>query len=156
MRPVRFLHPLEFLVVGVISRRLFAKLQAHYPRGTWRVGPGARQPATESHYQAQDPVVIFPAIHDDIGDVEIFDEGIELTLYLGRFTHTHFSPVNYNRPVARYADELVEQIVRFLDRLFADQVEFWSRGRAGGWHMRGTQSFAGLGAKRYVWSGPLP
>lgn len=78
-------------------------------------------------------------------------EGIELTLYLGKFTHAHFSPFNYDRPVARYADDVVDRIVAFLDLLFSDQVEFWGNDGRGGWQTtREADWIAAPGARQFV------
>jgi hypothetical protein len=34
------------------------------------------------------PVVVFPAVHPDVGDVEIHDDGDKLTVVIGNFTHS--------------------------------------------------------------------
>jgi hypothetical protein len=105
-------------------------------------------------------VVTFPAKHSEVGDVSVLDDGDELTLLLGNFTHIHFG--NYERELSeeKRAVQISEEVVEFLRKVFSDQIEFYGTGRGGGCRQRGlprrgaiSQLF--LGSKTYVWSGPL-
>ncbi len=59
-----------------------------------------------------EPSVTFPAIHPDVGDIKIHDDGSELTLIAGNFTHGHF--LNFNSKSSDVAeDKMVEDIIRF-------------------------------------------
>ena len=88
--------------------------------------------------------IVFPAAHPDVGNVEIYDEGEELTLIVERFVHVHL-----NSP---------DKTVAFLTDLFADKLVLWRLiGRlAAGWHPRGQKDAkSSLFVHRAVWSGPL-
>ena len=106
------------------------------------------------------PCVTFPAKHPEVGDVEIHDDGDEITLIAGNFTHGHFS--NYDDiPLEEKEKEIAVDVVDFLTKLFADEVLlFGSYKSGGGWRVgsdgsRGFLSTAVFGHKSYVWSGPL-
>jgi hypothetical protein len=63
--------------------------------------------------------LIIPAKSDAFGDIEVIDEGYELTIYFGKFTHSHF--------------DNVEAAVACLGDVFADRLEFYgSRKGSGG------------------------
>lgn len=129
---------------------LVPKLNEHFPNRGLRVetSPEAR--------------VIFPCVHPEVGDIEIHDDGDELTVCAGNFTHGHFS--NYNEKLSKEqkAEQIAENVITFLKDVFADQIVFWGSHRGGGgWHQRSqsnkfirTGSFAEA-KKEYVWSGPL-
>jgi hypothetical protein len=100
-------------------------------------------------------IVTFFADHPDVGDVQIFDEGSELTLVAGYFTHGHFSDFSSASKEEAEAN-IVEDIAAFLDRLFADQVVLWgSNQTGGGWYIRELKRSEWARGPLYVWSGPL-
>ena len=97
----------------------------------------------------------FPAKHSDVGDVEIHDDGDEITLIAGNFTHGHFS--NYDDiPQEEKEKEIAEDVVDFLSRLFADQVVLWgSHQGGGGWRViLDDNDDSVTHHKEFVWSGP--
>jgi len=100
-------------------------------------------------------IAVFAAAHPDVGDVQIFDDGSEVTLVAGNFTHGHFS--DFDSETTEQAEEnIVENVIEFLDRLFADQVVLWGSHRgSGGWYSRDRDSSEFAKGPRYVWSGPL-
>jgi len=101
------------------------------------------------------PVVVYPAEHPEVGDVEIFDHGGEITLVAGRFTHGHFSDYG-SWSVEESARRIVEDVVSFLEDLFADRVVMWgSHEGGGGWHGRDADPAWRVAGPVYVWSGPL-
>ncbi len=107
------------------------------------------------------PFAVFPAIHPEVGDIEIYDDGDELTVVVGKCTHSHFG--NYDQGIAdvERTMRISGTVVAFLDDLFADRIEMYgshlggggTRVRDGG--SRGLVSRALFGSKTYVWSGPL-
>ena len=101
------------------------------------------------------PVAVFAAEHADVGDVEIFDDGGEVTLVTGRFTHGHFS--DYVSGCVEEAEQrIVEDVVAFLEDLFADRIVLWgSHAGGGGWYGRDAQPQWPVTGPLYVWSGPL-
>src|SRR5271154_6378259 len=134
----------------MIFDSLIPKLKEHFSNRGLRVeiSPDAR--------------VMFPCVHPEVGDIEIRDDGDELTVYAGNFTHGHFS--NYDEKLSKEqkAEQISEDAVAFLKDVFEDQIVFWGSHRgSGGWHQRGKPNkffrtgIFGKPKKEYVWSGPL-
>jgi len=143
--------------VRTISDQLIPRLRERFPNRGLRIT------------NTLQPCAIFPAIHLDVGDVVIHDDGDELTLYIGEHTHGHFSNYDDALTVEQKAEAIVNEMLGFLDALFADQVGVWSVSRrAGGWyHLKKDangrdqdvfvvgSTMSKQGAKHYVWSGPM-
>ncbi|MDR3455881.1 MAG: hypothetical protein P4N60_00425 [Verrucomicrobiae bacterium] len=130
---------------------LLPKLKERFPKQGFRVetSPEAR--------------VIFPGVHPEVGDIGIHDDGDELTVYAGNFTHGHFSNYDENLSEAQKAEQIAEDVVAFLKSVFADEIIFWgSHMGGGGWRQRSkpnpfwSKLILGKPKKEYVWSGPLP
>src|SRR5690348_4721832 len=124
-----------------LSFRLLSRLRTSFPDLTLRVG------------ESPDPVVVVEAIHPDVGNVEIYDNGEELTIGLGNFTHVHVG-------LGESKDRIVELAIALLTDLFSDDLVLWgSHSGPGGYCRKGQMSsFAKMlskGGTRYVWSGPL-
>jgi hypothetical protein len=104
------------------------------------------------------PAIVFPAVHPEVGDIEIYDDGSEVRLDAGHFTHGHFSGYG-SKSKEEAAQWIVEDVINFLERLFADQVILWgSHKSGGGWYRRDGESNldpSKQGTQLYVWSGPL-
>jgi hypothetical protein len=131
-------------MTGTMSDKLIPKLLACFP------GRGLRL------HQGQQPVASFPAAHPEVGDLQIYDDDDELTISVGSVTHGHFSPNNYQEPIEKRQEEVINRVMEFLDAVFKDQVEFWSVGKMGGWNPRGQEPvLRSSDARTYVWSGPL-
>jgi hypothetical protein len=101
-----------------------------------------------------EPFVTFPAIHPEVGDVQIQDDEYEITLIAGNFTHGHFS--NYEDiPTHQKEEAIAEDVADFLEKLFADQVVLWgSHRKVGGWRVLDTAADKPRYRNEYVWSGP--
>ena len=101
------------------------------------------------------PCITFPAIHPEVGDLQIYDDGDEVTLIAGNFTHGHFS--NYDDIAKEDKERMIAaDVADFLEKLFSDQVVFWGshKGR-GGWRVVDSNTAGSKkGEKEYVWSGP--
>jgi hypothetical protein len=97
---------------------------------------------------------IFPAAHPDVGDIRVCDDGDEVTVYAGNFTHGHFS--NYDDiPEQQKATLISENVIDFLEAVFADRVGFWGSHKAGGgWRRLDIGPQKEPKAFEYVWSGP--
>ena len=136
-------------MVPSISPQLLRKLAAIFSAGSFRVS------------ETLQPVVVFPAIHPDVGDIEIHDEGDELTVVVGNFTHSHFANYDEGIDEAERAKRIVDALVEFLNELFADQVELYGSHKGGGGARRlsrgprGVISRTFFGGPSFVWSGPL-
>jgi hypothetical protein len=107
-----------------------------------------------------EPLVTFSAKHADVGNVVIQDEGDELTVLIGGITHRHFENHGDGLNANAKADAIAMEVVEYLRKLFADEIEFFGDGIRGGARERsskprGMLSKLFLGAKTYVWSGPI-
>jgi hypothetical protein len=131
----------------VLTDRLLPLLQKRFPNRGLRLG-------IPPHACA-----VFPAVHPEVGDVEIYDDGDELTLVAGNFTHSHFSKYNFD---GEYSDdlkekEIVEEVATFLNDLFSDRVVLWgSHQGGGGWYYPHHGNTDQRHQNEYVWSGPRP
>ena len=126
----------------MLSSQLLPKLEQHFP------GRGMRAGASPQ------PCAVFPG-HPDVGDIEIYDDGDELTVVAGKFTHGHFS--NYDQELGddEKECEIVDAVVSFLTDLFADRVILWgSHSGSGGWYYPEHAGGAGQHEHEFVWSGP--
>jgi len=129
-------------MAGTLSEKLIPRLLARFPSRGLRIHNGKHPAAT------------FPAAHPEVEDLSI-DDAVELTIAVGRLTHGRFSPSNYAAPQYEREEE-VGRVLAFFDAVFADQMEFWSADKAGGWHRCGDEPVVRRpGARRYAWSGPL-
>jgi len=100
-----------------------------------------------------DPIAVFPAAHPDVGDIEIFDDDDEITVYLGKFTHTHLF---HDLSSDQSQDQAVKDIGNFLERILKDEIVLWgSHQSSGGFHPRGSPPSKLARPPFYVWSGPL-
>jgi hypothetical protein len=83
------------------------------------------------------PCAVFPSPSAEVGSIEIHDDGHELTVYLGHFTHVHFD--NFDRPKSdsECNRAIVSEVLDFLEEVFNDDIEFFGTpGGSGGWHYR--------------------
>jgi len=99
---------------------------------------------------------VFPAIHPQVGEIQIHDDGDEITLVAGNFTHGHFSSYDESLSREQKAEQIAGSVVDFLEELFADRIILWGSHRGGGgWKPVGENSGWEADEKLYVWSGPL-
>ena len=121
---------------------LLPMLRAQFPELGFAVEPG------------EPPRVTVPAANPEVGDVVFQDDGDEITAFVGHFTHSHFS--NYEDISAdEKAKAISQDVVHFLQELFADRIVMWGSHRGmGGWHSVDSSSLVSVGRKNYVWSGP--
>jgi len=129
----------------MISNVLIPKLQRRFPSRGLRTDSAAA------------PCAVFPAIHPEIGEIQIYDDGNELTLVTGNFTHGHFTGGDFSGSDHQTAEKIVDEILSFLEAVFADQIVFWgAHNRGGGWYKLGEGDCNwAAGERKYVWSGPL-
>jgi hypothetical protein len=77
-------------------------------------------------------VATFPAIHDYVGDVEVVNDGTEVSVFLGHFTHFHIESYEMGLTVEAQAKSMVDEAVAFLTELFADRVYLYKFHNGGG------------------------
>ena len=130
-----------------LAEKLIPRLLARFPDRGLRL------------HQGNQPTASFPAAHPEVGDLIIDDDGDELTISVGQLTHGHFSPRNYEDPPEERQEQIIGDVIEFLDEVFRDEVEFWTAdaGKMGGWQTRGKGYPLAWRpeVRRYVWSGPL-
>jgi hypothetical protein len=111
-----------------------------------------------------DPIAVFPGIHPEVGEIRISDSGTSADLAVGNIVYDHFfNPYDQERGTDKAVEGIANDVVRFLEELFADRLLMWRSvdGRTRGWRERGE---AGHSAPLviddreylvYLWSGPL-
>lgn len=141
----------------MISGKLIQRIKERFPEAKATFGAPPK------------PSVVFPDVHPDVGDIEIYDDGSELTVVTGHFTHWHATDY-HGEP--KNEQKIVDNVVSWLERLFADQIVLWgSHSSGGGWYNRevardsnpyaansfvqDTMARMKEGKPLYVWSGPL-
>ncbi len=127
----------------MILRHLIPKLDAHFP----------------GQFRAAGAVVTFPAKNSAVGSVEMHDDGEELMVYAGNFSHLHFSSYDTSLSKEQAAEKIADDALAFLIKLFADKIVMWgSHAGRGGCYDRETGPSSIFSFKRgqeYVWSGPI-
>jgi len=130
----------------MITEKLIPRLRERFPNQSVKFG---LPPA---------PSVVFSALHPVVGDIQIFDDGTEARLVAGNFTHGHFSGFG-SKSVEEREQNIIEEVIDFLEHLFADEVVMWGSQRSGGgWYIRGQSDDRTIVKSRgplYVWSGPF-
>ncbi|MEM7504238.1 MAG: hypothetical protein AAF417_19515 [Pseudomonadota bacterium] len=105
-------------------------------------------------------LVVFPAIHPEVGDIEIYTDSEEVTLVLGKFTHVHISNDEETISATDRHRAIAQETVAFLAGIFSEEIELYGRHFLGGGtryrdgSSRGALSKLFFGRKTYVWSGP--
>lgn len=132
-----------------LSSALLPKLQGRFPG----------RPFTSD--QDKQGVVVFPCEHPDVGDVEIRDDGDEVTVVLGNFTHTHIGCYDEGVTDSERVERICDSVIYLLEDLFADRIELYGSHVGAGGFRRRDENRRGLiskgisGTKSFVWSGPL-
>src|SRR6478609_2869103 len=82
-----------------------------------------------------DPVVVFSALHREVGDVSVHDAGDDATIHIGSITHGHISAYPKAATEQEQFEQVTEEVVDFLRDLFSDRVVLHcsADGRSGGW-----------------------
>ena len=105
-----------------------------------------------------DPIAIFPARHPGVGDLSIYDDGDEVTVSIGEITHGHFNPYDADLTQEEAEAEVTDEVLGFLEDLFADKYLLWKSGGSGGWqHLDYVERplRPRKNADYFVWSGPV-
>jgi hypothetical protein len=103
-----------------------------------------------------DPCAVFPGSHPGIRGVSIYDDGEELTVSIDDLTHGHFAAYDPGLSDSDRDQQIVAEVVEFLEALFADRVAVWGQANVGGgWYRtdRGGVERQSDGPE-FVWSGP--
>jgi hypothetical protein len=98
----------------------------------------------------------FPAAHPEVGDIEIYDDGDELTVVYGHFTHCHYDA--YGSTSDDWRLDAVNAVVVDLEALFSDRLRMWGDHKSAGGIVREGDKPSRFWAPKgpfYVWSGPV-
>lgn len=131
----------------MIRELLIPKLLARFPDRRLRIN------------RQTNPFATFPAVSTAVGDVNISDDGRAATVTVGTITHGHFSVHDEHLSSQQIADQVAEDLLGFLDDLFANRVLLWKSpdGSSGGWHvLNAEESLSSMDLKghSFTWSGP--
>ncbi|QBF81694.1 hypothetical protein EXU30_02540 [Shewanella maritima] len=66
------------------------------------------------------------------GAIEIQDDCDEFIIFIGNFTHVHFSCNDTSLSKQQQADSAASEVIDFLTDLFADKIVFWGSAEKGG------------------------
>jgi hypothetical protein len=102
-----------------------------------------------------EPVAFFPGLHPGIRSVSIYDDGDQLTVSIDEITHGHFSEYDTALGLEERECRVVDAVVSFLDKLFADRIVVWEKRNQSGWfYPEHSSRDASEGATEFVWTGP--
>ena len=104
-------------------------------------------------------IAVFPAVHPEVGDVEICQANRGAWVSIGRLSHVHFDL----DMCFESEQEIVEAIVEFLKDLFSNRELIWVEGRGSPSSSmiesvpegKQPRDFATRKGIYYLWSGPL-
>jgi hypothetical protein len=101
-------------------------------------------------------IAIFPPAHRDFGELSILDDGNEVTVSVGRLTHTHFGPVEDVSVTADVEETILRPLIEFLEDLLADRLLVWCvPGKCAGYQdVSDETERVPKEAMTFVWSGP--
>ena len=110
-----------------------------------------------------EPAAVFAAVHPDVGDVTVRDQGTRVTVAIGDVIADDFLSFDGHLSRDERIERITKDVVRFLAELFADRLLFWrsTDNRNPGWRERGDAGYSeplvldNRAYRRYVWSGPL-
>ena len=113
----------------MILTALIDKLEHKLPDCKWRLEG------------SETPRLVFPAVSENFGDIEVAEEDDELVIYFGRFTHAHFSYYENDLGQADKVALIASNAFACLADVFADRLEFYgSSSGSGGFRQRGSQA----------------
>ena len=98
-------------------------------------------------------LISIPPIHQDVGSIDIQDDGDELTIFVGNFTHWHCGCFDEKKADSDEIKEIVSDVIEYLEDMFNNKIFMWGSAMKGG----GTQFIDDdfkTNKKGYVWSGP--
>jgi hypothetical protein len=105
----------------MLSKVVTSYLEERIPKRIEVVAPG----------EDRTPFIRIKTSESDFGDIELYDDEDEVTIYFGRFTHSHFS--NYDDiPVEEKEAQIAEDVYEVLRATLDDELEFWGSHQGSG------------------------
>jgi hypothetical protein len=103
--------------------------------------------------------IVVPPRYEGFGELEITEEGDELIVMAGHFTHSHFACYWRDVTIDEKAAQILDAVIEFLDATFADRIVFWGGHlQMGGWcevGVDGESKTEHVDGPKFLWSGPL-
>lgn len=78
-----------------------------------------------------DIIATIPPVHASWKPIVIRDDGHEVTVFYGSFTHDHHKYYGEDAPIETKAQAIANVVVDELAMIFADQIKFYLSGRVG-------------------------
>ena len=107
-------------------------------------------------------IAIFPAKHSQVGDVIVYDDEDEATIFIKEITHFHISPDDDSLSEENKNKIITEKVIHFLTELFTDRVLLWraKSHRSDGCHMIGDniltpKQYTNEECLYFLWSGQI-
>jgi len=122
----------------MIANLLIAQLKLHFPDKEFSVTNDGQT------------IITFPAKNPEVGDLEIHDDGDEITLCLGTVTHVHIGNSDDQLSLEIREQKIADDVIKFIMDVFSENIEFYKTSWGGGCGPRG----CGEG-DIFVWSGPV-
>ncbi len=98
------------------------------------------------------------AIHAEVGDIAIREDGSELILFIGNITHGHFGSYENDLSEEQHEQIIAESLVDFLLELLADKYFLFKSVNTGGWarfDMIEEGDMQSPNTQWFKWSGPI-
>ena len=109
--------------------------------------------------ETKNPIATIQAAHPDVGDVLIYDDEDEATVFVGDITHNHYNPYDETLSQEQVDNAVTEDVIEFLEALFRDKILMWKTGRGGGGstHIEHEENIDKIveNNKAFLWSGPI-
>lgn len=105
-----------------------------------------------------DIIATIPPIHQSWEPIIICDDGVEVTVYYGDFTHEHYGYYGEESDPELVAQSVAIDVIETMKLVFDDQIEFFKFRGGGGYRRRGTQGKLSkilFGKNGVVWSGDV-
>ncbi|NVK16444.1 MAG: hypothetical protein HWE35_19915 [Rhodobacteraceae bacterium] len=110
----------------------------------------------EIEFGGEDSSIIatVPAVDASWKPIVIRDDGYEVTVFYGDFTHDHYKYYGEDASAASKAQAIARDIIEELAMVFDDQIEFWRTGSSGGMGPIGSRkTFSKVQISAKLWSG---
>lgn len=145
----------EWTIINMTQDTLFArfltKLQSHSPKEELLIG---KSPNVALSISAKNP---------ETGDIQVWDDGVELTVSIGERFHCHFDPtvfVDDNVSQEKAEEICIDSAVAFVENFLAEKTILYvqySDGKPGmsGIVKRQNAETIPTGTRKFVWSGPI-
>ncbi len=130
-----------------LKMQILAELKTRFPDHLYQVG------------EDQETIAIFPAVHPSVGNVTIFDDGDEATVFIEKIFHFHSNPYDDSLSERQRNRWIVEDIMPWLEAFFDNKMLLWRtpRGSAGSELLSDApvEDWMESGKEYFVWTGPI-